>query len=701
MHATAARELLRKGGTARLEVVFHADVSLEEALEEVRMAGAWPVDPLPLGFAPPRNVEIWASSSAARALAAQDAVAILHAPEGEIQPMNSKAAELSNVPPLFEPPYGLTGEGVSVGVIDVGNAQASHPEFESRVTAHSGTTTAEHPTHVVGTIVAKGIQPGAKGMAPAATVHQYAHSGSFLTDIESNIPTLNLVAVNNSWGFITGWNYDDSKQRWGWYGNEAFGAYSSTSAAVDQLTRSKNALFVFSAGNDGNDNGPSTPPWEHVHPADSDAEAIWCFSADGSGTDCPATPCGTRCEKERHPADGTFNNMSRTGSSKNVIAVGAITTTKAPASFSSRGPTRDGRVKPDVVAKGFDQYSTVPPAAYKRLQGTSMSTPVVTGIAALLTEQWRKTAGGEPGAAVLKALLIHGAQDLGLPGPDYTYGFGLVDAKASVDTILADGGRGDRIVRGSVGSGEAVDFLLDATAGTPARLTLVWMDPETTPYPVNEMTLVNDLDLRIVGPGPSSFSPWVPVPSALEFGASLGANRRDSVEQVDFTPPVVGAWRATVRAAAVPGAAKQEFVLVSSVPVVSSRPSCQDPYEPNDYADEAWGNLRSGKNITARLCSGTDVDYYRFTPDLAGPVSVTVSSAAPVRITLIAPNGAQSTALVPGGGSATLPSSFPGGPSGKFLLKVEPEGTLAGEAVYTIQTSYGSTQSPRGRTARR
>jgi hypothetical protein len=58
-----------------------------------------------------------------------------------------------------------------------------------------------------------------------------------------------------------------------------------------------------------------------------------------------------------------------------------------------------------------------------------MASPVVTGIAALLTEQWRKTfTGANPKAAeTLKALILAGAQDLGNPGPDYTYGFGLVE----------------------------------------------------------------------------------------------------------------------------------------------------------------------------------------------------------------------------------------------------------------------------------
>jgi subtilisin family serine protease len=103
-------------------------------------------------------------------------------------------------------------------------------------------------------------------------------------------------------------------------------------------------------------------------------------------------------------------------------------------------------VKPDVVARGVNVLSTVPTDNYDRKQGTSMASPVVTGIAALLTEQWRKTfAGANPLPEQLKALILAGADDLGNPGPDYTYGFGLVNAKNAVDLILADGGTGARI----------------------------------------------------------------------------------------------------------------------------------------------------------------------------------------------------------------------------------------------------------------
>jgi hypothetical protein len=96
-----------------------------------------------------------------------------------------------------------------------------------------------------------------------------------------------------------------------------------------------------------------------------------------------------------------------------------------------------------------------------------MSAPVVTGIAALLAEQWRKTFGGDPGAGALRALLIHGATDLGPPGPDYAFGWGLADAKSAVDTIIADGGRGERIVRGSVYPG--VDSPISRPVYRPSR----------------------------------------------------------------------------------------------------------------------------------------------------------------------------------------------------------------------------------------
>lgn len=709
VHPTAMTELARKGTSARIAVMFHADVPLQEALALLKEAGAWPTDPLLVEFQLPRSVWVHASAPVVEALARLDPVLLIHGPEGEVEAMNRTAATISNVAPLHEAPYELTGAGVTVGILDVGSADAAHPEFEGRVTAHSGGANAQHPTHVTGTVAAKGIRPEAKGMAPGVTVHQFSHGSGYLEQKDEKIVELGMIADNNSWGFVTGWGYDDDEsdvnKRWGWYDNDAFGGYSPTTAGMDQIARNRRALILFSAGNDGNENGPAAFPFAHVHANDTNDEVVWCQSNDGSGTDCPATPCATRCETGKHPSDGIFSNLSRLASAKNVLAVGAINTSLAIATFSSRGPTRDGRIKPDLVARGVNQYSTFPNNSYGTLQGTSMSTPVVTGISALITEQWKILNGTSPDGDVLKALLIQGTRDLGKPGPDYTFGFGLADAKASVDTVIANGTTEKRVRRGSLRSGESIEYPFNLTNGATARLTLTWFDPELlgiTTY--DQITLINDLDLEITAPDGSTVFPWILDPANIDGDATRGRNSRDTVEQVEFLASQSGTYKAIVRASAIPGTDPQDFAIVGNADFGAPAAPCIDPYEPNDTAQDSWGRLLPDRGLSSVLCGANDVDQFRFVVDRSGPVSVTVTSlsGAALSVSLSAPGIGSIDRTVSAGGSGTLTTSLGSGTGQPvspvtFVLRV----AGSGEAGYSIATSYETTVPNRQRRARR
>src|SRR5439155_23533847 len=158
------------------------------------------------------------------------------------------------------------------------------------------------------------------------------------------------------------------------------------------------------------------------------------------------------------------------------------------------------------LAMGLNQFSTVPSGGYATMSGTSMSSPVVTGIAALVAQQWKQTFNARPTAQQIKTLLIAGARDqvgdpgVDLPGPDYTYGFGVVDAQASVDLIRADGSNGSRIRTASVANGQSVEIPLAVTTAGKLRAVLGWADPEVvlppatdTEDPIADKTLVNDL----------------------------------------------------------------------------------------------------------------------------------------------------------------------------------------------------------------
>ena len=98
-------------------------------------------------------------------------------------------------------------------------------------------------------------------------------------------------------------------------------------------------------------------------------------------------------------------------SAKNVLTIGATDRAGAVTSFSSRGPVRDGRTKPELMADGFYTISTVPTPddGYGLQQGTSMSAPAVTGGLALLYEKYRlQNSGANPKSGLMKALICNG-----------------------------------------------------------------------------------------------------------------------------------------------------------------------------------------------------------------------------------------------------------------------------------------------------
>jgi subtilisin family serine protease len=93
-------------------------------------------------------------------------------------------------------------------------------------------------------------------------------------------------------------------------------------------------------------------------------------------------------------------------------------------------------MKPEIVAPGISIYSTLPGNIYKAASGTSMAAPAVTGGLALLVQRYRQLNGGNnPRNALMKALLCNGATEKGLPGPDFAYGFGMMNLLRSASML--------------------------------------------------------------------------------------------------------------------------------------------------------------------------------------------------------------------------------------------------------------------------
>lgn len=234
--------------------------------------------------------------------------------------------------------------------------------------------------------------------------------------------------------------------------------------------------------------------------------------------------------------DGRVDTGSILGGScaKNVISVGGCESagdastgeSSGMAAFSSRGPTDDGRIKPDLVepatgipliSAGGEGGSSAPVrwrgGAYVRAFGTSLAAALLAGDAALLRAAVRSRTGNEPSAALVKAILINMAQDL-YPGqygeenpevpraPNPIEGWGRPDGSWTGESLswlkLVDDMRGLRM-------GDTRIYRVDVQSMSELRVTLAWTDYPSLPQ--SRMRLVNDLDLRVIGPGGESYYP--------------------------------------------------------------------------------------------------------------------------------------------------------------------------------------------------
>ncbi len=431
--------------------------------------------------------------------------------------------------------FSLSGEGQTLGIWDAGAVRLTHQEFQGRVVqADDAEHTHYHAVHVAGTMIAGGVESAAKGMSYKANMDAYDWNNDNAE--MANAASEGLKVSQHSYGSITGWYWDDVD--WYWFGDPSisetedyrFGFYNDMAQLWDQIANNApHYLITKSAGNDRG-NGPE-PGTGHY------------FWDDGSWSWSTAT-------RDLDGGDDGYNCISTNGNAKNIMTVGAVTAAGDMSWFSAWGPTDDGRIKPDIVAKGVSVYSSMDDSddSYASLNGTSMSGPMISGSVGLLLEQQENLHGEENPmlSSTMKALILHTAQEMGgHPGPDYRHGWGMMDTDRAAEVMIQDASEGGQFnVRELIlNDGQTKEITVVPDGSEPLKATIAWNDPAGTPTAPalnpTDLMLVNDLDMRI-DYNATTYEPWILDPANPSTDATTGDNFRDNIEQILVEDPIAG-----------------------------------------------------------------------------------------------------------------------------------------------------------------
>ncbi len=466
-----------------------------------------------------------------------------------------------------------------------------------------------HGTHTAASVLSDGGASGeGRGTAPAARlVFQATENyvdytgicgllyadGYYLTGLPSDLRQLYQQAFNagarihsNSWGSAVAGQYTDNSQE-----------------TDDFVWTNKDMVITFSAGNAGLDaNSDGVVDNDSIGAPATSKNVITVGASENQRADNFA------CDSSLTyiPSGGT-NSCNSLGGLNDTFTYGVAWPDDYPANplkddpsagnagqmaaFSSRGPTDDGRIKPDVVAPGtwvLSGYSslyqqgygtTVNPrngafqydgwgfplnTYYKYMGGTSMSNPLAAGGAAVIKDFYSKAYGVTASAALVKATLINsavdipdenndGANDNDFPIPNYHEGWGRVDLNNATDgTAVYVQNTPGLATSGSVSYQYNV-----GTAGAPLKFTVVWSDYAAAANA--SVTLVNDLDVLVTAPGGTQYRGNVFSGGWSTTGGS--ADRRNNVENVYLASAAAGTWTIQITGFNVPNG-PQPFALV-------------------------------------------------------------------------------------------------------------------------------------------
>lgn len=286
---------------------------------------------------------------------------------------------------------------------------------------------------------------------------------------------------------------------------------------------------------------------------------------------------------------------------KNVIAVANLTYTDAISNSSSRGPALDGRIKPDISAVGSSVYSTFDPNTYQNMSGTSMSCPGVAGVMAQLYHAYKSmNAGANPNSALMKGTVLNTADDLGNSGPDFTYGWGRINARRAYKLLNSN-----NYLSASIAQGGNNSHNISVPVGTTQlRVMVYWSDYEGAASA--NPALVNDINMQIVDPVATTFDPWVLNPSAQSSAAIRGVDDLNNMEQVTIDNPISGNYAVNISGFTIPQGPQEYFVIYEFIQdeVVLTYPIGREGFDPGTVETVRWDSY--GSTGTFNLEYSTD-----------------------------------------------------------------------------------------------
>lgn len=443
--------------------------------------------------------------------------------------------------PLALGGYNLTGKGVTIGVGD-NTSGVSHIDLRDRILNFNARGYTNHGVHINGITGGAGIaDPKGEGLATGARLTNH-----FFSDVLQATPEFsdlyNMAVTNNSYSSSLGsCSYS--------------GTYDGLAAGLDKLCTDYPTVFqVFAAANDGH-------------------------------FDCPPYPKGYATIAGGYQA------------AKNAIVVGATDKEYNNWVNSSRGPVKDGRLKPEITAVGMDVNSTTRTDEYLVASGTSMACPAVAGAAALLAERMNQINGTtSPRSDVLKALLINGSTDIGIPGPDFGNGFGFLNVERSLRMLDST-----RYITNFVSNGtQATHNIIVPPNTAQLKVLLYWHDVPAAVMSAKQ--LVNDIDLVVAEPGGTQHKPLVPdnTPANILNPATEKEDRLNNCEQVTIYNPQPGNYSITVNGFSLPSISQQYVLAYDFLPtgIALKYPNMGAQVKAEDTLYVYWDAQSTGNTYT-------------------------------------------------------------------------------------------------------